>query len=96
MDYPLYNHFRAKLERILSRMPAEFFQEVAAFRKCRGEVEGACLRAGREDSGPVLSVAASPWGRAFTVTSRDCSLMLLDEVRMTSLAQANQRKKLSF
>eukprot|EP00931_Biecheleriopsis_adriatica_P108646 TRINITY_DN82987_c0_g1_i1.p1 TRINITY_DN82987_c0_g1~~TRINITY_DN82987_c0_g1_i1.p1 ORF type:complete len:383 (-),score=44.30 TRINITY_DN82987_c0_g1_i1:42-1190(-) len=75
VDYALYHHFNASFWRRVASMPASFFDEVQEFRSLQRRAEDFCKEVSEGHSDGSLTLPASQWSEALSVSPELCAEM---------------------
>jgi hypothetical protein len=85
-DFQLYAHFQCRFWKQVLREGVDVFLEVQHFKLINKQAKEYCtqLQTAKLTTRTVSSetIRSSRWNDEFTITSRDCEIMLMDELPM--------------
>lgn len=87
-DHKLYDYFLAKLEKAIEIGGAEFQHELAVYRNCKQAVMTYCRFQTITDQ--TLWIPRTAYNEAFSVTRKDCSLILVEPLVLISSLRKRQ------
>ncbi|GFR82910.1 galactose-3-O-sulfotransferase 3 [Elysia marginata] len=90
VDYELYEHFKPIFLRKIQQEPM-FEEEVTAYKNVLTEVEKYCSTNAKTQK--FYYVPKNEWTEGFVVTSFDCELMIMSEMKFVRYAQKIQWKR---
>ncbi|XP_050389920.1 galactose-3-O-sulfotransferase 4 isoform X2 [Patella vulgata] len=89
-DSIFYEHFKSKLFKELSKLGADFIEELHKFKLILKLVKDYCTFVKKGDKSLVIS--KSPWNQRFIVDPHECHIMQLTEFPLVQILQNRQRK----